>query len=329
LLRDFVRLAAIVRDLYTDTTPEIAEVRQVLAADRILQGSPIEAISRDFRLQPHRLRKVVESVQRHGTAAFVDVSTIPQDVFTRAKNGIAQMLLSLLAERRFIQLSNEITGAGVLKIEDHRPSRTDTDFRLMNGGGRPLCRLNIKFHGTAFRESRRHVGLEPDDCFPLATYKINNAEKRQKAEDLPYVFVVLTALDLASAEVARIVPDDYVQALVIMQRAVSTGKLALEERVVGRLLAADQLPRFESILGRMPEGQFRVLSASRAMTLLQAQLFERVHALSLKAFTRKFRNAEVDMHFSLSRELTPVRAFLQLTRESPQVFAVKLWRGEI
>ena len=140
---------------------------------------------------------------------------------------------------------------------------------------------------------------------------------------------MLTALDLSAAEVARIVPDDYVQALVVMQRAVSTGKLALEERVVGRLLAADHLPRFEPILGRMPEGQFRVLSASRAMALLQAQLFDRIHALTLKAFTRKFRNAEVDMHFSLSRELTPVRAFLQLTRESPQVFAVKLWRGEI
>lgn len=328
-MRDFARLAAILRDLYTGATPEIAEVRQVLAADRILHGASIETASREFRLQPHRLRAVVESVQRQGTSTFADVSTIPTDVFVRAKNGIAQMLLSLLAERRFIQLSNEITGAGVLKIEDHRPSRTDTDFRLLNGGGRPLCRLNIKFHGTPFRESRRYVGLEPDDCFPLATYKINNAAKRQRAEDLPYVFVVLTALDLTAAEVASIVSDDYVRALVVMQQAVSTGKLALEERVVERLLASDQLPRFEPILGRMPEGQFRVLSASRAMALLQTQLFDRVHALSLKAFTRKFRNAEVDMHFSLTRELTPARTFLELTRESPQVFAIKLWRGEI
>lgn len=132
-----------------------------------------------------------------------------------------------------------------------------------------------------------------------------------------------------AAQIATLIPDDYVETLVVMQQFVSTGKLALEERVVERLLMPDHLPRFEPVLGRMPEGKFRVLSASRAMALLRAQLFERIHALSLKAFTRKFRNAEVDMHFSLSRELTPVRAFLELTRASPQVFAVKLWRGEI
>jgi len=328
-LTDLARLAAVLRDIYRGSASDIAQVRQVLAVDRILQGESFETVARDLRLQTHRLRALVESVQRQGLSAFGDVAAIPTEMLARAKNGIAQMLLSLLAERRFIQLSNEITGAGVLKIEDHRPSRTDTDFRLMNGGGRPLCRLNIKFHGTAFREARRYVGLEPNDCFPLATYKINNADRRQHAENLPYVFVVLTALDLSAAEVARNVSDDYVQALVVMRQIISTGKLALEERVVERLLASDQLPQFESILTRMPEGQFRVLSASRAMDLLKKQLFERIHALSLGGFTRKFRNAEVDMHFSLAQDLTPVRTFLELTHESPQVFAIKLWRGEI
>jgi len=326
---EFAHLAAVLRDIYGGTPSDIAQIRQVLAVDRVLHGESLEAVSRDARVQTHRLRKLVASVQQAGWSAFGNIAAISAEEFATAKNGIAQMLLSLLAERRFIQLSNQITGAGVLKIEDHRPSRTDTDFRLMNGGGRPLCRLNIKFHGTAFRESRRYVGLEPEDCFPLATYKINNADKRQHAENLPYVFIVLTALDLSAAEVARIVPDEYVEALVVMRQVVSTGKLALEERVVERLLASDQLPRFESILTRMPEGQFRVLSASRAIDLLKKHLFDRIHALSLKAFNRKFRNAEVDMHFSLTQDLTPVRTFLELTRESPQVFAIKLWRGEI
>lgn len=293
-MTEFAHLAAVLRDIYGGTPSEIAQIRQVLAVDRVLHGESLEAVSRDARVQTHRLRKLVASVQQAGSSAFGDIAAISAEVFATAKNGIAQMLLSLLAERRFIQLSNQITGAGVLKIEDHRPSRTDTDFRLMNGGGRPLCRLNIKFHGTAFRESRRYVGLEPEDCFPLATYKINNADRRQHAENLPYVFIILTALDLSAAEVARIVPDDYVE--------VETT--------------------------RMPEGQFRVLSASRAIDLLKKHLFDRIHALSLKAFNRKFRNAEVDMHFSLTQDLTPVRTFLELTRESPQVFAIKLWRGE-
>jgi hypothetical protein len=59
-------------------------------------------------------------------------------------------------------------------------------------------------------------------------------------------------------------------------------------------------------------------------------MFHRAHALSLRGFTRRFRNAEVDMHLSLSQELTPVRAFLELVvRESPQRAAVKLYVGDL
>lgn len=47
------------------------------------------------------------------------------------------------------------------------------------------------------------------------------------------------------------------------------------------------------------------------------------------SFTRRFRNAEVDMHLSLSTELTPVRTFLELlVEESPQKFAVRLYIGD-
>ena len=79
----------------------------------------------------------------------------------------------------------------------------------------------------------------------------------------------------------------------------------------------------------MPEGEFRVISAEKANRLLREKLFERVHALTVKSFTRAFRNAEVDMHFSLSTELTPVREFLEaMLHDSPQKFAVRLYRGD-
>ena len=130
--------------------------------------------------------------------------------------------------------------------------------------------------------------------------------------------------DLSAADVGRLVPDDYVWAL-----AAIGGKMTVEEAIVSRLLRPDYLPQFRPIFDRMPEGQFRVISAKKASKLLLEKLFQRVHALSLKGFTRKFRNAEVDMHFSLSQELTPVRTFLQLLiEESPQKFAVRLYTGD-
>jgi hypothetical protein len=187
-----------------------------------------------------------------------------------------------------------------------------------------MCRLNIKFHGTLFRDAMRYVGLDPGDCFALATYKINNAVRRQEQERLPYVFLVLSLPELNAAEVGRLVPDDYVWVLALLW-----GKRALEEAIVERLRGADYRTRFQAIFDRMPEGQFRLISAMKAYKLLVEKLFERVHALTLKAFTRRFRNAEVDMHFSLSRELTPVRTFLELViRESPQKFAVRLYIGD-
>ena len=130
--------------------------------------------------------------------------------------------------------------------------------------------------------------------------------------------------DLSAADVGRLVPDDYVWAL-----AAIGGRMTVEEAIVSRLLRPDYLPQFRSIFDRMPEGQFRVISAKKASKLLLEMLFQRVHALSLKSFTRKFRNAEVDMHFSLSQELTPVRTFLQLLiEESAQKFAVRLYTGD-
>lgn len=95
-MRNFASLAGIIRDLYVGATPEISEVRKVLAVERVFQGASIETASRDFRLQPHRLRALAESVQRQGVGAFVDTEAIPADAFARAKNGIAQMLLSAL-----------------------------------------------------------------------------------------------------------------------------------------------------------------------------------------------------------------------------------------
>lgn len=234
------------------------------------------------------------------------------------------MLLGALAERRFEELCDEITGGGVLQIEDHRPSRSDTDYRLLNGNDSPICRLNIKFHGSLFRDAPRYVGLEPPDCFALATYKIQNALKRQEEERLPYVFLVLSVPELSAADAAKLIPDDYVWALSVLE-----GRRIVEEAIAERLRSPDYLQRFRPIFDKMPEGKFRVISAKKAYNLLRDKLFERVHALSLKGFTRRFRNAEVDMHLSLSTELTPVRTFFELLiRESPQKFAVRLYIGD-
>jgi hypothetical protein len=58
-----------------------------------------------------------------------------------------------------------------------------------------------------------------------------------------------------------------------------------------------------------------VLSARRADKLLQDMLFERAYALRVRGFARNYRGAELDMHFSLSGDLSPLTRFLEVLRE--------------
>ena len=325
-MRDFQRLTQALADILVGSpVPQAREVRLVLAAARVLHGERSDTVALDFKLQRRGLQALADRIRAEDLGGLVPYADqITPEMLAKRRQGIAQMLLGALAERRFEGLINDVTGGGVLRIEDHRPSRTDTDYRLLNGNGNPICRFNVKFHGSLFREARRHVGLPPEDCFPLATYKINQALRRQEQEKLPYVFLVLSVPDLSATDVGRPIPDDYVWALAVLR-----GRMVVEEAIVARLLRDDHLPLFRPLFNRMPEGQFRVISAKKADRLLREMLFERVHALSLKGFTRKFRNAEVDMHFSLTQELTPARTFLELlVQESPQRFAVRLYIGD-
>ncbi|MBI4345862.1 MAG: hypothetical protein HY553_03340 [Elusimicrobia bacterium] len=325
-MRDFDRLTRTIEDIFAGIAlPKNREVRRALAVARILRGELPDTVASDLRLQKRGAEALVARVRAVGLAGLTAYADrITEQSLAKRRQGIAQMLLGVLAERRFEELSNQITGDGVLRIEDHRPSRTDTDYRLLNGSNNPICRFNIKFHGSLFREARRFVGLDPEDCFALATYKINNALRRQEEEKLPYIFLVLSVPDLSAADVGRLVPGDYVWVLAVLE-----GRMVIEEAIVARFLRSDNLPRCRPIFDRMPEGQFRVISAKKADRILRERLFERVHALSLKGFTRKFRNAEVDMHFSLFQDLTPVRMFLELlVKESPQKFAVRLYIGD-
>jgi hypothetical protein len=317
------RLLSTIDDIFR-TGVDIREVRLLRALKRVLDGEDSRLVAIDLKLKRQGLNNLAEKVRRDDLPGLLpyDDLTAPAEL-NRRRLGIAQILLGVLAEKRFEELINSIAG-GKIRIEDHRPSRTDTDYRLLNGDGRPVCRFNIKFHGTLFRSARDYVGLEPQDCFALATYKIRNALRRQTEEALPYVFVVLSVLDLNAGDVGKLIPDDYVWALSLLK-----GKRVVEEAIADRLRTADYITTFEPILARMPEGEFRVISAEKTNRLLREKLFERVHALTVKSFTRTFRNAEVDMHFSLSTELTPVPEFFHaLLQDSPQKFAVRLYRGD-
>ncbi len=56
------------------------------------------------------------------------------------------------------------------------------------------------------------------------------------------------------------------------------------------------------------------MSARRADKILKEKLFDRVFALRVRNFTGAFRFAELDMHYSLTKDLVPLGTFLATLR---------------
>lgn len=71
-------------------------------------------------------------------------------------------------------------------IEDTRLKGDFTDYILTKDGER--LPINVKVASTLFRTAKTAVGLEPEDCIPLSTYKVIGAATREP--DLLFVDVV-------------------------------------------------------------------------------------------------------------------------------------------
>lgn len=247
----------------------------------------------------------------------------------RARQMLGNLIVGRCAERIFVERYKKEAAVTELALSDLRESRSDTDYRLMNGRGRPVYRVNIKFIGSQFRRAKELVGLEPTDCFALATYKINAALQKQVTDKLPFLFIIVSVPGLSAEDVGGKAAARWREffALLVQARGIPKKK-AIEDEVID-LLERGGDPGFLEVLTRIEHGSWHVLSARRADTLLRSLLYDRVYALRVKSFVQQFRGAEVDMHFSLSRDLTPLDTYLHTLRESgyPMVTTL-LERGE-
>lgn len=242
-------------------------------------------------------------------------ATLGEREIVRAQTMLGQLLLGSLAERAFEIIYRTTLGTSELTLEDQRESRNDTDYRVLNGGGRQVFRMNIKFHGARFRNAMDMVKLEPDDCFALATYKIWQGLQKQEKEIKPYIFVVVSS-PISAIDIGQQIPQRYIQlaALAHSSKAIK-GKRKIEERIVEHLIGGADTsfaPIVEKLRDQIAQASWRVISARKADKLLRDKLFERVFAVRVRAFNRNYRNAELDMHFSLGNDMTTLKDFLAI-----------------
>jgi hypothetical protein len=284
-------------------------------------------------------KKVVERVAAAADPVSAVLKATLQEAATKAwmgkaALGLGRMLLGTLSERAFEDFWSRSMAGTDLHLVDTREKGTDTDYHVFNGSNKPAFRLNIKFYGSIFRDAKNLVGLETDDCFALATYKIHHAMQKQDEEFIPYIFVTIGVPGLSGESVGTALPSDLVHFAALTLSADIGGKRAVEDAVVRHLVTDPQPPEVEENIRaldvRIRAARWRVVSARRANTLLGDLLFDRVYALRVRGFTKSYRGAEVDMHFSVSRELTPLDDLFTLLRDHGlHGLTARLERGEL
>ncbi len=290
----------------------------MVGVERFNAGEDISTIRKDLSTTSGRITEAAKA--RDPVAHLIGMN--PWDVSEKRVQGsrliLGQLVLGRAAEVAFEELYESAMSTHEFALRDHRTSRSGTDYRVHNGGGRPLYRLNIKFHGSQFRRGPELVGLEPEDCFALATYKIKNALDKQDEEHLPYIFAIVGVPNLTGAAVSAAVPEDLATVVAIVAEAPKVARARDFEDQVVEYLVANQASVFVSTLVAIRQAPWYVLSARRASGLLSAKLFDRVFALRIRGFAQQFRSAELDMHFSLKEDLTPLDSFFATLRNEGQ-----------
>lgn len=305
------------------------------AVDRVKVGEDPAVIAREIRSTRNKVLEVVNSNNPIHAVFSSDLTAAGGDeALAKARRSIGQMLLGTLAEQSFEETYRSIVQTDELRLEDARSGRTDTDYRVFNGQNRPVFRINIKFHGSSFRKAADLVGLEPDDCFPLATYKIHSAVKKQEQEFLPYLFVIVSIPGLTGDSAGDEVPEDLVHLASLYMTSSQPRKRDFEDLIVRHMVDTHReepiAKAVDTIRKQIDSASCRVVSARRANQLLLDRLFERVYAVRVRGFASNYRRAEVDMHFSISNDLISLSEMLEILRDHGlQGLTARIERGEL
>ncbi len=334
MLKDIDSLITSAREMFSSSeTPKPFTLLE--AASRVRSGENPATIAREIRSTRRKVQEVAEATDPIRAVFGLSLAEASSDVvLAKIRRGVGQMLVGTLAERSFEATYRSVVQTDDLRLEDDRAGRTDTDYRVYNGQDRPVFRINIKFHGSPFRKADELVGLDSSDCFPLATYKIYSATKKQEHEYLPYLFVIVSIPGLTGDFAGAAVPEDLAHLTALYMRSSQPRKQNFEDHVVHHLVDTPQVHSVAEAIKRISmqiDGvPWRVISARRADRLLHELLFDRVYAVRVRGFASNYSRAEVDMHFSISRDLTALEDMLVLLRDHGlQGLTTRIERGDL
>jgi hypothetical protein len=238
MITSFEDLSRVLKLVFLDERPP-KSLNLVEAVALVREGShSIREAARLTGTTPRVLQALVDSSSPLVEILGGDIPLPTSARASRVRSNLGQLVIGNLAERVFEDLYRASVNTAELQLRDGRQGRGDTDYLVFNGSGRQVFRINIKFHGSQFRKAKELVGLNPEDCFALATYKIHAALRKQDVEHLPYIFVIVGVPQLTGSIVGESIPDDLAHLTLLAHESPKvTGKRQIEDRVVARLTA--------------------------------------------------------------------------------------------
>lgn len=324
-MKEAEALEILADSLPEDSWPEA--VRMLHGAWLCHRGVELATAAKRIGTTPRRLGEVARSKSPFREALGVGIADVDDGATKKATDVLGQMLLGRCAELAFENQYRHEMEAEELELVNVSDAGSDTDYRLHNGQGRKLYRINIKFHGAQFRRAPELVGLAPEDCFPLATYKIKSALEKQEEEGKPYFFAIVGVPHLTKSVAGERLPAKLVHAAAAVLASRAPKKRKFEDALISAAVA-QKWGGFVKTYEDVEQADWYILSARRAANLLRERMFERCYALSIRNFTRAFSGAEVDMHFSLSQDLTPLtRLFSVLKQDGREAVSTQFERG--
>src|SRR6185295_46081 len=156
--------------------------------------------------------------------------------------------------------------------------------------------INVKVASTMFREARRVVGLDPEDCIPLGAYKAIGASERVPA--LVYVYLVDFELRQRVDAFMESLDEDFSIGWDLLSWFGGNGMKRAQNQYITALFE-----HHGSDLRALTPGatSFRVISAQRALAIMRKHP-RRVPGLGVKAAGTGVIRGEVNIHVSVEQE---------------------------
>lgn len=215
----------------------------------------------------------------------------------RRNAAFENLVVGTLAERVFRDQHLAALEPHGFEVVDYHESGENRDFGVQRNG-RELP-INVKVASTMFREARRVVDLDPEDCIPLGAYKAIGASERVPA--LVYVYLVDFTLRERVDNFMEGLGDDLAVGRDLLSWFGGRGMKRAQDQYIAALF-----DRHGSDLRALSPGgtSFRVISAQRALAIMRTHP-RRVPGLGVKAAGTGVIRGEVNIHVSVDQETRP------------------------